>query len=129
MALESGSAHEHESPDLLKHGGFQKNWVSTGFSRFQQCVGTINDFWICCTSYKYHKPSISHLYAISNSRLNSSGNCVVTPSCTGRFFQVKSTELYGGLPCDETMIQEGECGTANATLGCRDLGPRRRSLV
>lgn len=31
--------------------------------------------------------------------------------------QVKSSELFGGHPCEEAMVESGECGSADAP-GC-----------
>lgn len=47
------------------------------------------------------------------------GDCSTTCGIGQRFrTRVKSAELYGGRPCDETMVQSGECGSNNATEGC-----------
>jgi len=47
------------------------------------------------------------------------GECSTSCGVGQRFrTRVKSAELYGGRPCEEAMIQTGECGTANETPGC-----------
>lgn len=47
------------------------------------------------------------------------GDCSTSCGVGQRFrTRVKSAELYGGQPCEEAMIQSGDCGSPNATTGC-----------